>query len=505
LSFPAGGDKPPEVFRTPTLRIGTSETCDVVVNAERYPMVQRIHTELIAGERSAWVYDNNSRSGTWLDGVRVEKARIPPGGTIVIGEGGLQIKVRLLMEGPKTRIIRREQEGAGVATVMRLMGPTAAIQKVVEEKSRGFRKRVSAVLGFFLLVGCAIGWRVYTESKRLGATQQVLRNTELELARERQVWTGKMDQQRQGMKQLQASGQQAEQAMKKQLLDELSGMDAKNQQKQLELRSRLLELRRKHESQLEQIKALKQALGQVARRVEDPFARITQRYSEAIFIIGIRGVQGQLLALGTGFAVRADGVLATNGHVVRSLLGLVKKYRKQGSMVHPVAVMNRRPDRIYRIIDTLTHPGYQPGVTRSKDVTLLLLDMRSARLPAVLPVATTSQLRKLRLGQSIALIGFPGEVNDPYSPIATFKRGDIGRLTTLAQSHGAFEEMILVQHSAPTTPGNSGSPIIDREGRVVAIHNSGLSIRLSRVRFVPSTGLHWGIRADVILELLKKF
>ena len=264
-------------------------------------------------------------------------------------------------------------------------------------------------------------------------------------------------------------------------------------------------MRRKHETQLSQIKALKSSLGKVAQKVEDPFARITQRYGSAIFIIGIRGVQGQLVALGTGFTVRSDGVLATNGHVAKAVMESVKKYRSRGSMVTPVAVMNQRPDRIYRIIDLLTHPEYSTRTTRSKDVSLLRLDTRAERLPTVLPIATLGQLRSLRVGQSIALLGFPGEVNDPHSPIATFKRGDIGRITTFSQSQGAFEEMLLVQHSAPTTPGNSGSPLIDRHGRVVAIHNAGLSIRMAGTRFVPHTGLHWGIRADVILELLKKF
>ena len=53
----------------------------------------------------------------------------------------------------------------------------------------------------------------------------------------------------------------------------------------------------------------------------------------------------------------------------------------------------------------------------------------------------------------------------------------------------------IVQHNLETAPGNSGSPIFNRRGEVVAIHNA--YILLSRFNFA--------IRADEIRLFLKAF
>ncbi len=542
LSFPDGDQREPEVFKTDVVRIGTGQTNDVVVSAERYPMVDRIHAELVAGDRHAWVYDNDSSTGTWVDGERVQKARLVQSGQLTIGENGLNLQVFVNLAGPKTRMIRRDQSELGITTVMRMigeesgvskagvMGATRAIRKVVKEQSRTFRIVASCTIGFLLLVFWGIGLKVYNTSSRLGTTEQVLEQTEKALSLERRSWTDKMsqhtnqlDQMRQGHsrnkasldRQLTMAQERARKAaaerekLRKLVLAELAEVDSRAEKQKLDLRRRVVELRQKHDSHLSKIEALQTSLSHVRKKIADPFARIIERYGDAIFIIGLRSDTGKLVALGTGFAIREDGVLATNAHVTHEVMNIVKASRKLGRAIYPVAVMNKHPEKVYRIIDSVIHPDWQYGKVRTRDVSLLRLDMRAQPLPVILSVATRSQLRRFKEGQPIALIGFPGEVNDPYSPIATFKRGDVGRITTLEKSQGAYEEMILIQHSAPATPGNSGSPILDTEGRVVAIHNSGISIRFlverRRVSFRPATGINWGLRADVILDLLENY
>ena len=63
--------------------VGSSENADVVLND---PTVSRLHAELEVREDGIWLRDLQSRNGTWIQGVRVERALIPHLGRIRIGK-----------------------------------------------------------------------------------------------------------------------------------------------------------------------------------------------------------------------------------------------------------------------------------------------------------------------------------------------------------------------------------------------------------------------------------
>jgi pSer/pThr/pTyr-binding forkhead associated (FHA) protein len=57
--------------------------------------VSRRHTE-IGQEHGVWyVADLESRNGTWLDGVRVGRAVLPPRSVVRLSEGGTPITIEL--------------------------------------------------------------------------------------------------------------------------------------------------------------------------------------------------------------------------------------------------------------------------------------------------------------------------------------------------------------------------------------------------------------------------
>ncbi len=71
------------------LRIGRSDDNDVVVADGR---VSRQHAEIVADGDAFAIEDRGSSNGTFVDGVRVERARLHPGASIVVGETVLEIR-----------------------------------------------------------------------------------------------------------------------------------------------------------------------------------------------------------------------------------------------------------------------------------------------------------------------------------------------------------------------------------------------------------------------------
>tara|TARA_Y100000588_G_C13541726_1_gene622295 strand:- start:18 stop:446 length:429 start_codon:yes stop_codon:yes gene_type:complete len=113
----------------------------------------------------------------------------------------------------------------------------------------------------------------------------------------------------------------------------------------------------------------------------------------------------------------------------------------------------------------------------------------------------------LQVGEEVGILGFPGvlETNhDPrfLTPIATFKTDNISALrpydstTSLSQGWRSALSGKLVQHTLETSRGNSGSPIFNKRGEVIAIHNSGIP---------GGETLNFGIRADELRLFMKSF
>lgn len=140
---------------------------------------------------------------------------------------------------------------------------------------------------------------------------------------------------------------------------------------------------------------------------------------------------------GTGFFVSTRGHVLTNNHVIEGCTEI--GVRRSGSELQRVNVVAR--DAI-------------------NDLALLLTPLRDPRVP---PMST-----RLRLGESVYVYGFPlGGI------LSTTGNFTIGNVSALA---GLRDDTRMVQHSAPTQPGNSGGPLIDERGNVVGVIVSKLNV-----------------------------
>jgi len=157
--------------------------------------------------------------------------------------------------------------------------------------------------------------------------------------------------------------------------------------------------------------------------------------------------------------------------------------------------MNGAPANRFSIIRAYPHPGYQEGRI-SPDVGLLLVN---GILSQTVTIAKTHELSQVTPGTVVFLYGFPGRLNKEEAPEATFIKGDIGRVTTFDQRLGNFGQNSLLQHSAFSSSGTSGSPMFNSAGRVIGI-NSGGYLENGK----PLSGYNFGMRIDLITPLFQQ-
>ncbi|MBN2340677.1 MAG: trypsin-like peptidase domain-containing protein [Deltaproteobacteria bacterium] len=186
----------------------------------------------------------------------------------------------------------------------------------------------------------------------------------------------------------------------------------------------------------------------------------------------------------TAFAI-GPNLLATNAHCVR-------KATREYSTVW--ALMNEAPKNRYQIKKMYAHPDYTPE-SITPDVGILEIN---GSLETYVKMAGKEQLRELEPGSFVYLFGFPGKLNNLAQPVATFVRGEIGRVTALDHSISSFDKNTLLQHSAAISEGTSGSPMFNLDGYVVGINAGGYA---DNGKMMP--GYNFGIRVDLVAPLLQ--
>ncbi len=170
----------------------------------------------------------------------------------------------------------------------------------------------------------------------------------------------------------------------------------------------------------------------------------------------------QEVGAGTGFFVTADGLIATNKHVVSSERADYTVITQDGKEL-PASVVARDPNRDFALI-RVEGSGF--------------------------PVLEWGDSEKLRVGETVIAIGNSlGEFSN------TVSRGIISGLqrdVVAGSSRLGDEERLqdIIQTDAAINPGNSGGPLLDLEGRVVGINvavaqgaqNIGFAIPINQVK-----------------------
>lgn len=139
--------------------------------------------------------------------------------------------------------------------------------------------------------------------------------------------------------------------------------------------------------------------------------------------------------LGTGFIINQDGFIVTNHHVVRDIYEQTLDPRNIR-----VTFRNRSSYIPTSVDDTPDYPG---------------LDIAILKIPARTDKFLSLYDKELKVGEEVVAIGHPN--GDFWNQ----SRGIISKLDT--------DDPYLLQHDVKTDEGNSGGPLINANGQVVAV------------------------------------
>jgi len=165
-----------------------------------------------------------------------------------------------------------------------------------------------------------------------------------------------------------------------------------------------------------------------ASDMEQTVAALAERALKSVVVVSFSGRDGKQQGLGTGFVVSADGLIATNLHVIGE--------------ARPIDVQFA-DGRTFAV--TAIH-----ATEKSMDLALLKIDATD------LPVLELGDSNALKQGEQVIALGNPlGLRHSVVSGVVSEKR--------------ELEGKPMIQVAIPIERGNSGGPLLDMQGRVHGI------------------------------------
>lgn len=149
---------------------------------------------------------------------------------------------------------------------------------------------------------------------------------------------------------------------------------------------------------------------------------------KSVVVISISGRDGKQQGIGAGFIISADGLIATNSHVIGE--GRPISVQLHDGKQYPVTIIH--------------------ATQRAADLAIIKIDQQN------LPALELGDSSLLKQGQGVVAIGNPhGLKHSIVSGVVSGTREIDGRS--------------MIQVAMPIEPGNSGGPLLDLQGRVQGI------------------------------------
>ena len=447
-----------EAFQKAYIGLGRHPLSDVRFDAERDLDVSARHASILRKPDGGGfvLQDLGSRNGTFVNGQRITgDTPLQDGDVIGFGANGPALEFHTV-EGESGDLLATT---AGEAMAVRASTPREMIRATPTpaRRSTGVRiavevarqtaqlRRTTKVLIVCLVIAAgAFGWLQWEGSRRTGELLQLQVRAD-SLLREARQLTTQFQSQMKGVRDALAESQAETARLRRELTG--AGGDASSVAR---LRTQLDDAERRQ-------RALVGAVGGVDYRA------ISHKNQDAVAIVLVEFSETERFS-GTAFAVDSNGTMVTNKHV---LVG------EDGT---------RTPRRIGVIFSGSTQmfQGELVGVSPESDVGVLRVRIKGGT-PRVVGIARSRQ--GVERGDPVAIIGYPLGFDLPMEaqgqrPIAepTLTVGTVSKVLTN-----------VVQVDGYGAPGSSGSPIFDREGKVIAVLYGGQGESQGKIIFaVPA-------------------
>ncbi len=183
--------------------------------------------------------------------------------------------------------------------------------------------------------------------------------------------------------------------------------------------------------------------------------KIYQKSSKAVVLIAAFERGGDSASTGTGSIIREDGSILTNAHVVIN--------SANGKPFNKIRVF-LKPDHVTGNLKKDTSRKFKANLIKySESLDLAILQIDDPPFTADLPYLKLSKLNKISIGDPVLAIGHP-------------EKGGLWTLTTgtissLIENFENIPGKDVFQTETSFNRGNSGGPLLDRNGDIVGINS----------------------------------
>ena len=431
-----------EAFRKGYIGLGRHPLSDVRFDAERDLEVSSRHAAIVRKPEGFVLQDLGSRNGTFVNGERVTGDTLLKGGD-VIGFGA---------KGPALEFSVIEADGdlpatsAAEALADRVSAPkqvfaaaprqSTGVRIAVEvaRQTAQLRRTTKVLIALLLVVGTGFTWMQLDSRRRA--------------KRESEALTTQFQTQLEGVRDALAASQGETARLRRELT--AAGGDI----------SSAVRLRARLDSAVRRQRALVGAVGV-------DYRTISHRNQNAVAIVLVEYTDGDRFS-GTAFSVDSMGTMVTNKHILAGEDG-TKTPRRLG-VIFSGSTQFWRAELI--------------GVSTDADIGVFRVLIKGGT-PRVSGIARSRE--GLERGDPVAILGYPLGFDLPMEsqggqPIAepTLTVGTVSKTLTS-----------VVQVDAYGAPGSSGSPIFDRDGKVIAVLYGGERESNGKIIFAVPAYVVW--------------
>jgi len=162
---------------------------------------------------------------------------------------------------------------------------------------------------------------------------------------------------------------------------------------------------------------------------------------------GMEEPEQAVMALGTGFIIREDGLIITNNHVVEQADIIKVQLDETSKKLYEATVIGRDP---------------------RTDIALIKINAKEK-----LPVAKLGESKNVQVGEYVAAFG------NPYGHAHTMTTGIV---SALGREIAEINRFPFIQTDASINPGNSGGPLVNTQGFVIGV-NTAIDARAQGIGF----------------------
>jgi len=421
-----------ETFRKGYIGLGRHPLSDVRFDAERDLDVSSRHAALVRKPDGFVLQDLGSRNGTFVNGTRITADTLLHDGDIIgFGANGPALEFAVIEADHDLPATKAAEELAERASSPREIYQAASspaprptplrqstgirIAVEVARQTAQLRRTTKILLVLLIIVASGFTWIQIDGRRRSRESEAMRQQVQTELQDVRVALKAAQDETSRLRRELAASGGDA---------------------------SAVARLRRELEAAERRQRALTGAAGV-------DYRALSHQNQDAVAIVLVEYTDGERFS-GTAFSVDSLGTLVTNKHILTGEDG------------------TKTPQRLAVVFSGTTQAwrGEMIGVSPDADIGVLRVLIKGGT-PRVRGLARSRE--GIERGDPVAILGYPLGFDLPMgtqggSPIAepTLTVGTVSK--ALAS---------VVQVDAYGAPGSSGSPVFDRDGRVIAVLYGG--------------------------------